>query len=231
MAYKKTILCLANSRRPGGRCVAGKEIDGQGFGEWIRPVSTGDSEAISAKDRCNEDGRDPSVLDIIEIDMLKPRPHAHQTENHLINDKIYWREIGRLGWNEVTTALDTIQGPLWANGHSTWNGRNDKVPEAIASGLPCSLYLVRPDRLSIEVAEEGGAFGAPKRRVRASFSFNDASYKFVVTDYAVDRRYRAGKDGSFAVDDAILCVSLSASWKGNAYKLVAAVITPDMGAE
>jgi hypothetical protein len=39
MPYRKTIVCLANSRKYQGRCVAGVEWQGQMIGGWIRPVS------------------------------------------------------------------------------------------------------------------------------------------------------------------------------------------------
>jgi hypothetical protein len=35
--YTKTIVCLANSRKPpSGRCIAGREVTQTGFGNWIR---------------------------------------------------------------------------------------------------------------------------------------------------------------------------------------------------
>lgn len=39
MPYTKRIVCLANSRKYKGSCVAGKEIMGNAFGGWVRPVS------------------------------------------------------------------------------------------------------------------------------------------------------------------------------------------------
>jgi hypothetical protein len=45
----------------------------------------------------------------------------------------------------------------------------------------------------------------------------------------VEKAYLACEDGIYPVDDAILCVSLGEVYKGYAYKLVAALITPDMG--
>ena len=34
MAYVKRIVCLANSFKPGGSCIAGREVIGNGFGGW-----------------------------------------------------------------------------------------------------------------------------------------------------------------------------------------------------
>jgi hypothetical protein len=35
----KRLVCLANSRKSGGRCIAGRELLTGNLGEWIRPVS------------------------------------------------------------------------------------------------------------------------------------------------------------------------------------------------
>jgi len=38
-ACKKTLVCLANSRKPSGHCIAGKDLSEQAQGNWVRPVS------------------------------------------------------------------------------------------------------------------------------------------------------------------------------------------------
>lgn len=83
--YTKTIICLANSRKINGRCVAGKEIAGGKIGAWIRPVSSQPAGELSEKDRCYENCHDPKLLDVIRIPMIKAQPHGCQTENHLID--------------------------------------------------------------------------------------------------------------------------------------------------
>ena len=114
MSYNKTILCLANSRRPTGRCIAGKEVVSDGYGNWLRPVSARDSEEISEEERRYEDGTDPKVLDIIRILFLEPRPTIYQTENHVIDDQDYWEKVDQAGWNDVIEALDL--GPVLIKG-------------------------------------------------------------------------------------------------------------------
>src|SRR6266849_9791111 len=92
--YVKTILCLADSRKTSGHCVAGREIDGNRIGGWIRPVSSREHEEISVQDRRYEDGHLPNLLDIISIPMLQPKPCTYQSENHLIADNYYWEKTG-----------------------------------------------------------------------------------------------------------------------------------------
>ena len=200
-----------------------------GYAGWVRPVSARPSEEISEEERRYENGQNAQVLDVIYVPMFEPKAHRHQSENHLIDDKYNWEKVGSANWADVEGALDTVSGPLWINGHSTWNGLNDQVPEAKVDSLASSLYLIRPTNLQINVGIEGGVYGPAKRRVRASFSFDRLSYRLMVTDPVIERKYLAGQDGSSPVENAILCVSLGELFQGHAYKLVAAVITPDMG--
>jgi len=227
MGYTKTIVCLANSRKPpSGRCVAGREVTSAGFGAWIRPVSTRASQEISEEERRYQDGKDPRVLDVIAIEMIHAQPQHYQQENHLIDTDHYCAKQDTVSWRDLQGAVEDPAGPLWLNGYSSFHGRNDRVPDNRANGLPRSLYLVRPDRLTLVVASEGGGFGPLRRWVRARFDLSGHSYCVVVTDPWMERRCLAGSDGETPVDDALLCVSLGEAFHGFAYKLAAAVITP-----
>lgn len=79
------IVCLANSRKLYGRCIAGKEVGGEHAGRWVRPVSNRLHEEVSENERQYEDGSDPEVLDIIEIPMVSAKPHGYQQENWLLD--------------------------------------------------------------------------------------------------------------------------------------------------
>lgn len=230
MGYVKTILCLANSDKFGGFCVAGKEwINGRGF-HWIRPVSSRPGEEISISEQRFEDGATPRLLDIIEISLRRHRPHLHQTENHLNDDRYYWKKIGVATWQDLEATLDEVEGPLWINRYSSNHGVYDEVPEGRLDELDSSLYLIQPENLRIIVAREGGGRYPLKTKVRACFSYKDHRYKFVVTDPVIKRKYMPHANQSFDIIDAIICVSLGEILAARhcAYKLVAGVITPDM---
>jgi hypothetical protein len=225
--YTKTIVCLANSRKPPScRCVAGREFTGKGFGEWIRPVSARPTQEISLEERRYKEGQDPSLLEVIAIEMKSPEPQRHQKENHLIDSDWYWVKQGTLTWQDLQAAVEYPGGPLWLNGYSSYNGKNDRVPEGSLDGLSRSLYLVRPERLRIVVASEGGEFGPPRRRVRSRFNLCGYPYCIVVTAPHTESDFLGRSDGEYPMAEALICVSLGEVFHGYAYKLAAAVITP-----
>jgi hypothetical protein len=202
--YTKTIICLANSRKITGRCVAGKEVGGGGPGAWVRPISGRQTGELSEEDRRYENGQDPKLLDMID-------------------DGYYWTKERQATWGELKAALDKVSGALWDNSSSSYNGLHDRVEEAAANQLGSSLRLIEVKDLKIVVAIEGAEFGNGKRRVRGHFTLNGAEYWLSVTDPVVERQYLAGKDGEYKVGDAILCISLGEPYGGYAYKLIAGV--------
>src|SRR2546427_12899402 len=138
MGTVKRILCLANSRKLNGRCVAGKEVSEGAPVAWIRPVSAREHEEVSEYERQYEDGRDPRVLDIIDVPLLDPRPKGYQQENWLLDPDGYWVKVGSVKWNDLQQFADPV-GPLWINGHSTYNGSNDTIPLSLTGHNNSSL--------------------------------------------------------------------------------------------
>ena len=110
----KRILCLANSRKLSGRCIAGREIVNQQPGPWIRPVSGREHQEVSWEERHYEDGSDPSVLDVMDVPLVEPRPHQFQQENWLLDSTFYWRKTGRMDWAGLQDFVEP-EGPLWVN--------------------------------------------------------------------------------------------------------------------
>jgi hypothetical protein len=224
MSYSKTILCLANSRKFSGHCIAGKNITNGTAGAWIRPVSPRRTGELANSECIYKNGGLPELLDFMQVSFERIAPDAYQTENQLIDVNNKWQFIRKATWPEVMASLDVISGELWTNGSDSSHGKNDRVPEPIAKTLKRSLYLLRPHQLYINVATEGS-----ERKIRASFTINTISYKFVVTDPIIEKRFLEQRDGAYPINDALVCVSLGELFHGYAYKLVAAVLTSDMG--
>lgn len=226
MAYTKKIVCLANSRKISGRCIAGRELTDNGIGSWVRPVSKRATREISETDRRYQNGQRASILDIIEVPMLEPAPHYHHTEDHLIDENEYWIKNGEAGWETIEEMLEPNNSPLWINGEQTFHGLNDKISEEEAATLNSSLLLVRPSDLNILVRIESGFQGRPgKRNARARFNIDGETYLLQITDPKAEAEYLGRENGTYPVDDAIICLSLSEAWKGYVFKLVAAIFT------
>ena len=96
MSITKRMVCLANSRKRQGRCVAGRERNAGVVGAWIRPVSDRPAEEVSEYERQYQDGSDPRVLDIIQVPLIEARPKDYQQENWLLDPQLYWVKAGRL---------------------------------------------------------------------------------------------------------------------------------------
>lgn len=224
MSAVKRIVCLANSRKLSGRCVAGRELaGGKTAGPWVRPVSARSSQEVSEHERQYEDGSDPRVLDIVSVPVLAPRPDRWQTENWTLDAEYYWKKLGNFSWFDLPRLLDPPK-PLWIDGHSTYNGTNDKVPMELMGRVTNSLRLVRLERLRLRVFAPGEAFGNSKRRVQAVFSHAGSDYRIWVTDPVYERTYLSKLDGEYQTGECYVTVSLGEPYGGSCYKLAAAVI-------
>jgi hypothetical protein len=226
MAYEKQIVCLANSRKINGRCIAGKVIGGGDSGEWIRPVGAAEHGELFSE-RLYANGTDPQLLDIIRIKLVRRTAHGCQTENHLVDLSQQWAKEGTLSWQNLVTLVDDVQLPLWYDGVSSGNGLNDRIPAEIAAALPKSLALIEVKDLELRLGVEGAYFGNPRRKVRAHFVYKDTEYVFAVTDQNIEMRFTDKPAGySETLPVARLCLSIGEPYQGACYKLVAGILTP-----
>jgi hypothetical protein len=220
------MICLANSRKISGRCIAGKDADSLA---WIRPVSNRSAEEISEEERQFKDGKMPAVLDILRIAVIGEKSNFFQTENVLINPQYYWSKTATFPKKDLLKIIDKPDS-LWENGYSSYYGHNDRVPANNMAGKAGSLYLINPSALEILVQVEGVEFGGPgKRKVRAKFYYRKKPYTFTVTDPEVEKQYLAKKDAVYRVDNlegrVFMCVSMGLPYEDNfCYKFVASII-------
>ena len=208
MSTIKRIVCLANSRMDGGRCVAGKELKDGVPGRWIRPVGKGASKAVPAR-------KDLKLLDIIDISLSEPMPNLHQQENWLLGPSHF--PLARHGrWSDLEQLLDPVE-PLWIEGYDTSNAVNDRIPNSQISGINSSLRFILVHELILRVHQG---------KLRGCFQHDRIRHDLVVTDSDCEKRYRRMKIGTEKpLGRSFLTVSLAGdSFKGAYYRIIAAIL-------
>ena len=151
---------------------------------------------VSEYERQYQNGADPRVLDIMDVPLLKAQPHECQQENWLLDPKQYWVKTGSAAWDDLSQLADPV-GPLWINGHHTYNGHNDQVPFTQAKTLRSSLRLVAVTGITVAVFAPGEMFGNGKRRVQGCFRYHGAEYRLWITDPLYEREYLAKQNGNY----------------------------------
>ncbi|MFP4306960.1 MAG: DNA helicase RecQ [Desulfococcaceae bacterium] len=214
------MVCLANSRKHGGRCVAGKRLAGDSAGEWIRPVSGGEDGALNPAAIGLDSGEPPGLGDILRVRIRRRGNSGYQVENRRVGPDP-WRKEGAWPSRRLDDLLDRPDR-LWINGHSSADGVNDRVPVEWAEARAAhSLVFIRPADFAVHVRK--GANGL--KQVRAEFAYHGESYRLPVTDEAVERAFISRDFGVYPIPEPVyLCVSLGEPYEGFCYKLAAGVI-------
>lgn len=221
----KRMVCLANSRKLSHRCVAGKVVEGAAKGAWIRPVSTREHGELTLMERRYADGRDPRVMDVMDVGLLNHVPKGYQQENWLVDPAKPSVRLRRLSWTELHTLVDP-PAALWVNGQSTARGMNDVMSIDVADTLDSSLRLIRVPKLEISVFTYWN-----KKRVQGRFNHAGTDYWLWVTDPAYEARFLAGPEGDLLIGDSYLTISVGEPFKEKnaCYKLIAAIIERAQG--
>ncbi len=222
----KRIVCLANSRKLGGCCIAGKELLADGSpGPWFRPVSAREHEEVSLPESRCTDGSIPRVLDVIKVPVLGEKRKDYQQENWLLDPKRKWEKESTLPFDRLGQWADET-GDLWINGISTYQGLNDQVPDEDAEAFRHSLCLIPVQDLALRVFAPGAGYGDSKKRVNGHFTYNGTEYRLRMTDNEYEYNYLQKPAGVYPIGRCFLTISLGEPYNGFAYKLIAAIIEP-----
>jgi ATP-dependent DNA helicase RecQ len=215
------IVCLANSRKHGARCIAGIELS---TGRWIRPVSELDDGRVERGTRMI-DGREPAPGDVIEIPLSSTGPdYGFECENRAILPGP-WRGVRRMSVPEIRR--------LKSDGATVLHGVEPFVDVHYLQSLQRddrrTLQLVEVDDLAVfstGFSANGG------HKWKASFSVGSGLYTCMVTDPVLMDRLESGYRPGCR---ALLTVSLSMPYRPTewdrpenpCWKLIAAVIELD----
>lgn len=229
----KQIVCFANSRKPDGKCFAGKDIEDK---TWIRPISNRMSESLHIDEECIRGNKCecvrcnpiiPALLDVVEVDLDEYAGEDHQIENFRIGDS-KWKKIGVLNKDYIDQFLDSCSDGLWIDGFGTWHRKNDRVPASMGTLLHDSLRLIEVRRLDLSVVIEGADFGNPRKKVNGIFNYNGKEYIIPVTDEVIERQYLQLTEGSYPfptnANRIVLCLSMGKEYNGYIYKFIAGVM-------
>jgi putative nucleic acid modification protein with dual OB domain len=220
---KVQFICLANSRKIGGRCVAGVRVDGRG---WIRPVSGHPGGTLFSEYRY-VNGAEAALLDIVEADVIAAQPEAHQPENWLLAPGT-WQLIERLPPGAAMQYLTpfVVPGPVLLENESDSVAYTTLVQQPASA----SLALVEPHRIPWHITTNTQG----QRQTRCDFNLAGARYDLAITDPAFVPRlaeliygYHLREVAGIAAEDRVLLtVSLGEPFEatGHCYKLVAAVL-------
>lgn len=208
-------ICLANSFKEGGRCLAGIELDANnnpvlvdGRPKWIRPVCNTPHGEVQ-----NHIAEPFQILDIIQLDVTGNQPQGYQSENVTFNETTI-RTVGNYNRNELANLCDN-RNLIFAN-------RGKAVSQEAITNLNHSLLLVRTNQF--EVIEKTYEDTPNKKQQRLVFSYNAKQYDFPITDPVFLHRYQSNPDFMEPYNESFISVSLGVVWKDWYYKLVAGII-------
>lgn len=201
-----TVLILASSRKPGGRCVAGKIV---GTNQWIRPVGNAAGSALTTDEAVYTNsfgGQRVKPLIKVDMELGMHVPLVHQPENYLYLPG--W--VQTHGYGVKPHRLH----PYLDSPDTLWGSNRDRVSDHdIRHGIiavPQSLYLIAVSDIVFSRNAHESA--------RITFTYNGLSYTLACTDL----NYEKFENGTL-VPNGILCISLGEDFNGDHYKIVATI--------
>lgn len=225
----KTVLlvCLANSVKQGGRCVAGINIE---TGEWVRPVSDLDDGRLLQSHYLTDEGHEPIPGNIIRIFLTDSAPQAYQPENWEIANKSWELVKENPNKKAIRVIRDSIESGSNLFGDNNASISYEKIKQSPVSN---SLALIQPENPQFYVKERSGNRNQP----RTVFELNGIEYDLSVTDPKWRRKIRSSETlsemdlryepASAYIDESaelVFTISLGSPHKGYCHKLVAAII-------
>jgi hypothetical protein len=207
------MVCLANSFKPGGRCIAGVCQTSDGW-HWVRPVSRRPSGSLNTSERSFENGTEPVLLDVIAIPLAESCPSFVQPENSFLGEG-QWRLVEHIQGASAVNLLQRI-----TSSSTLLFGGAEHFAEADELRLRpagASLALVRPE--SVDWYDTTKVSGGAQTRAR--FHLGENAYDLPMTDPEFQPTSGSTSESPY------LTVSLGDVYErtDRCYKIVAGVIT------
>lgn len=216
-------VCLANSLKRGGRCIAGVEVTvaegrwtvvkkADGTPKWIRPIDAitdfGEITLVEA--------RAIQLLSVVKLRGVMPIPsQAHQEDVHYTQMTV----VGKVSPSDpvLSQFLDTFHPVLFY-------GTDRAISIETYERADHSLMFVRADRSEIvaDVRED-------KTRYRMLLGYKGVTYDLSVTDPDFIEKLNEGQISVGVLQNVYVTISLGLVYEGRHHKLVAAVVSATSG--
>ena len=216
----KRMVCLAKSWRPGGMCIAGREIVNGQIGDWVRPVDVNNDDAVRPSVLNYELPDELQLLDVVELDLEGHVPCDHQQENWSIRRNRRIRHVHKFKRDELDAIRDGDRD-LWRNGSSSSIGLNNRVRYAFAKQYRDSLRLIHVERLRLTVYEDERR---DEKRLKGTFDHRGETYTMQVKDVEFENECRERNLGTYLAQDRYLTISLAGEFNDYCYKLIAGIM-------
>ena len=219
---EKFFICLANSYKHGGRCIAGIEVVPQSDGSlgivrhddgrprWIRPVSMSANGEIP-----NHLAESFKIFSLVKLTDVEPCPdNAHTEDVHCTRMEICPFEL--------SPTKDFLNQLIDTQHKAVFYFRGKSIPTTIIDRLDYSLMLIHPDNACAYCDE-----GRENSKYRMKFTYNGSNYDFPITDPVFLEQFKKSPDSYADLDGVYLVLSLGIAFEGFHYKLVATVLIPN----
>ena len=186
------IVCLANSRKRQGRCVAGLRVDGKG---WLRPVGSNAEGVLHPHHYTLPDDTEPQLGDVLRVHCSRPNPRPYHPEDWVVMSLPWERVADGLGRNKY----DWLR-PYLSSDPLLLGSPGERVALARLQAHPVarSLSLIAPQNIKWHIAlnKEG------ERRIRVDFTLNGGHYSLPLTDPVWEQRLLHLKAGVYERETA-----------------------------
>lgn len=218
----KYFVCLANSYKRGGRCIAGVEIvsdnnggwmptrNEDGSPRWIRPMAKTTYGEIP-----NYIAEGITILSLVKLTDVVLCPEDAHVEN------VFYARMEKCN-DEITLEPSVMNNFIDTAHQSIFQNRGRAVSAEMLVGIHYSLMLIHPNRACAYIDENRG-----KSKNRMKFSYYGAEYDFPITDPTFIERLKKNPEGYLSINDVYLTISLGLEFEGWHHKLVAGVIIPN----
>lgn len=215
------MLCMANSYKCGGRCIAGIQLNKLHNGnftivkdsntkrpKWVRPISHNDTGEIP-----NQEASRIPVLAVIEITNPQPQPSTSHSED------IYYEKLICIDDSFVKPTMATLDLLIDTQHKLIFGNRGKAVtPENFQLG-DYSVMLVKAINAEIYLEEKF-------RKERVKFIHQETTYDFPITDPVFLNKIKSDPSLNKTYNVLYLVISLGVLHEGWHSKLVATIIEP-----